>query len=75
MALSITQPECSVCGDHLKPHMGDYCGRCQEFVCRACSRARGLSHETVLCIECAGTCPTGFRATPLYRILKRMAAA
>ena len=75
MALTVIQPDCAVCGDHLKPDMGSYCGRCQGLVCRACSRTRGRSHETVLCLNCAGTQPSGFRTTPLYRILKRMMAA
>ncbi len=76
MALSIAaRPMCAVCGDRFGAH-ADCCGRCNRLVCRACSRQRGRSHESVLCDRCYGSPkPSGFRASGVYRSWKRLLAA
>jgi hypothetical protein len=67
---------CSECGDRVIVDTGDHCGRCHRVVCRACARMRGRTHETVLCVQCAGEPKrTGLQATPVYRAWKRMKAA
>ena len=66
---------CGVCGDRFQAHVGDCCGRCQQMVCRACSRKRGRWHESVLCVSCYGAPkPAGFRATFFFRAWRRMLA-
>jgi hypothetical protein len=75
MSLAIPQPACAECHDAFIMHSGDCCGRCHRVVCRACSSQRGRFHESVLCASCNGTPkPTGFRATTLYRMWKRVLA-
>lgn len=66
---------CAVCGDRVGVRHEAECGRCHRLVCRACSHARGRTHETVLCLKCAGAPePTGWRATPVYRTWQRLRA-
>ena len=73
MIVSISRPMCQMCGDRFQVRAGDCCGRCNRIVCRACSRARGRSHESVLCAKCDGVPPaSGFRATPAYRAWRRL---
>lgn len=76
MAVSIAQTTCSVCRDPFAARPGDCCGRCNRMVCRACSHVRGRSHDSVLCVQCAGTqkVEVGLRATSLYRSWRRMLA-
>lgn len=75
MPTTAAPPFCAVCRDRFSIDTRDCCGRCNRLVCRACSRLRGRSHESVLCIECAGTPrPKGFQRTPIYRSWKRLLA-
>ena len=76
MSLSAAPPFCAICGDRCEIRYEDCCGRCQQMVCGACSHRRGRSHESVLCTQCAGDPqPSGLRATPFYRSMKRLMAA
>ncbi|HEU4753574.1 MAG TPA: hypothetical protein VFU47_10745 [Armatimonadota bacterium] len=73
MALAHPKADCAVCGDRFVSYYEDCCGRCQRIVCRACSFPRGLSHESVLCVECHGAPkPKGVRRLGLFRRLKRL---
>ena len=67
-----TRSHCGTCGDPFPAPAGDCCGRCQRIVCRACSRVRDRSRESVLCVQCSsGSRRGGLRAVPAYRAWRR----
>jgi hypothetical protein len=73
MALQVALSACAVCTDRFPTRAADCCARCQRIVCRACSRSRDRSHESVLCTHCAGSVGrTGLRRTALYRRWRRL---
>ncbi|MBM3458493.1 MAG: hypothetical protein FJX77_08185 [Armatimonadetes bacterium] len=73
MAQAIARQQCGVCGDSFQAREGDCCGRCQSWVCPACSHARGRHSVSVLCFRCSGTpAQTGIRGARAYRIWKRL---
>jgi hypothetical protein len=76
MAATMMKTNCAVCSDRLRGRTVECCGRCQQLVCRACSKQRGRTHESVLCSHCLGLPrPAGLRATSPYRAWKRLRLA